>query len=580
MGKIQEILARARAKKSELLANKSDNQSLQVDKLTPQAITPQTVNSVLTSIPEIPSIVWNEQQQEFIQTVLAGQSCILFGKPGAGKSTVIKGALATLLENADIPALKNHPDTTHHRYLPDGIPGIIICSYTNRSVNNINNILRDLKLSANCHTIHKILEYSPEVYQVIDEATGETKNTMRFIPTRDKNRPLPDGIKYVIMDESANIPLDLAEQLYDALPNREHTVFIYVGDLNQLPPVFGASAMIDAAIQQNIKRIELTQVYRQARDNPIIDLTLRIVEGEQLEPQKIKELYNDTNTDRINFRFWQKRCGQDEALFTLKAKIFAAAYKSSDYVPGRDIILCPFNKGLGTIELNKHIAQFLAKEHDREVWEVIAGFNKYYYSIGDVVIYNKDDYIIKDIKINSAYSGKWPQKHSKTLDYWGAEHSGITDYSEQEIEMMLDAPLSDDDEIMPRLSSHIVTLRPINPDMCESESEMLVHLSSSQEVNNMTLGYALTVHKAQGSQWENVFLILHHSHSTMLSRELLYTACSRPKQRLFVICENNSFKTGIATQRIKGANITEKIENYKQRQELLSRLGNKVVDSD
>ena len=43
----------------------------------------------------------------------------------------------------------------------------------------------------------------------------------------------------------------------------------------------------------------------------------------------------------------------------------------------------------------------------------------------------------------------------------------------------------------------------------------------------MILGYALTVHKAQGSEWDRVFLLLHQSHNTMIQRELLYTAVTR-----------------------------------------------------
>jgi exodeoxyribonuclease V alpha subunit len=76
-------------------------------------------------------------------------------------------------------------------------------------------------------------------------------------------------------------------------------------------------------------------------------------------------------------------------------------------------------------------------------------------------------------------------------------------------------------------------------------------------------GYAITVHKAQGSEWKKVFLILHQSHNIMLQRELLYTAVTRAKENLYVICEPEHFTIGVERQRIKGNTLFEKAEYFK-----------------
>jgi exodeoxyribonuclease V alpha subunit len=73
----------------------------------------------------------------------------------------------------------------------------------------------------------------------------------------------------------------------------------------------------------------------------------------------------------------------------------------------------------------------------------------------------------------------------------------------------------------------------------------------------------LTVHKSQGSEWEKVFLCLHQSHAVMLQRELLYTAVTRAKKELVVICEDDTFVKGIESQRIKGNTLEEKAEFFK-----------------
>ena len=107
-----------------------------------------------------------------------------------------------------------------------------------------------------------------------------------------------------------------------------------------------------------------------------------------------------------------------------------------------------------------------------------------------------------------------------------------------------------------RQASHVITVR-----LADSGTE--VSVSGAAEVNALIHAYALTVHKAQGSEWKKVFLGFHQSHATMLGRELLYTAVTRAKEELYVICEPESFIKGINSQRIKGNTLEEKAEHFK-----------------
>ena len=94
------------------------------------------------------------------------------------------------------------------------------------------------------------------------------------------------------------------------------------------------------------------------------------------------------------------------------------------------------------------------------------------------------------------------------------------------------------------------------------ETEREVTIDSAGDVNGLLLGYALTVHKSQGSEFRKVFLCLHHTHSKMISRELLYTAVTRAREELYIICEENTFVKGIETQRVKGNTIEEKASYF------------------
>ena len=85
-------------------------------------------------------------------------------------------------------------------------------------------------------------------------------------------------------------------------------------------------------------------------------------------------------------------------------------------------------------------------------------------------------------------------------------------------------------------------------------------------MNTLSLGYVLTVHKAQGSEWRKVFLTTHQSHNTMIQRELLYTGVTRAREELYIICEPDHFTKGILSQRIKGETLAEKAEYFKGKQ--------------
>ena len=218
-----------------------------------------------------------------------------------------------------------------------------------------------------------------------------------------------------------------------------------------------------------------------------------------------------------------------------------------------------------TIELNKHIANYLARKNGTLTYEVQAGYVKHYFSTGDKVLYDREDAEIIEINLNAAYSGVRIQPSSKTLDYWGYNPNlmnenpdmnyGIDGYdSEAEVDMLLEQAVSSEDRVTQ--ASHRILVR-----LLDTGSE--ISLSKSAEINTLLHSYALTVHKAQGSEWRKAFLCLHQSHATMLQRELLYTAVTRAREELYVICEPESFTKGIMSQKIKGNTLAEKAEYFK-----------------
>lgn len=548
-----------------------------------EAVTSQITSQITSQVLDIPSpslesnldddtvydkygkvITYNEKQKEFVTVAGSGKSAVLIGAAGTGKTTCQQGTVAKLIRSGYAGIL----EPEGHKYLTPKTPGIVIVSFTRRAVSNIRRAVSE-DMKNNCITIHALLEYEPVYYEELDNNTGEMKKTMRFEPTRSAARPLPTSIKTCIIEESSMVSVDLFQELKDALP--ENCQFIFLGDIQQLPPVFGSAILGYKMLELPV--VELTEVYRQALESPIIRLAHRILSGNPIPASEYPEWKVDK---QLTIHPWKKKLDPDTALRTIAA-FLKSAIDNGLYTPDEDMVLIPFNKSCGTIELNKHIAQHMARKRKAVVWEIVAGFNKMYLSVGDKVLCDKEDAIVTCIKKNPAYAGASPQSEHELLDYWGTNQaeSGDTEHhiSKEEDTDDIDFMLSQvsmkgggDGEERVRQASHEVTVK-----LLEHGNE--ITLSTAGDLNNLIHAFALTVHKSQGSEFRKVFLMLHQSHATMLSRELLYTGVTRAREELYIICEPESMTNGILSQRIKGNTLEEKAEWFKGKKDAQEKEG-------
>ena len=350
------------------------------------------------------------------------------------------------------------------------------------------------------------------------------------------------------------VGLDLWEKLYDAL--RPNTQIIFLGDINQLQPVFGASILNYGLIQLPV--VELTHVYRQAGDSTILENAHNILAGKSLKEAE----------DFKIVRGGDKQFSQAK-LATSLANTFQKWEEMGEYDPEQDIILSPFNKqDLGTDNMNKWIAQHLGTKRNAVVYHVIAGITQMYLAVGDKVLYNKRVGVIKTISRNMEYQGKMPHTPSEKLTRFGSYVSNgkeetSTDEDDSDGFLLayegidLDKMVKEaDKEDLVRQASHVVTL-----DMEDEEEEVLSAVGDFSPAT-FSLGYCLTIHKAQGCEWRHVYIILHKDHSIMAHRELLYTAVTRASKKVILIAKDFMIEKAIATQRIKGNSLADKIEFF------------------
>lgn len=518
---------------------------------------------------------WNEQQLKAITLGKEGCEFVLTGAAGSGKTTTVKALVRSLVQSGLVV-----PMSTATKVLKAGALSVVFVSFTSRAVRNLIKALPD-DLKDNCHTIHGLTEFEPVKIDVENEETGEMEESMRFMPQRHESNPILE-VNYCVVDESSMVSVELFQQLKAALPNAK---FIFVGDLNQLAPVFGDAILGYKLLELPV--VELTHIYRQALESPIIAFAHKILHGKGLTEADIRPL---TKEGELTFHSFKKRIEADIACLAVK-RWFQGELRDGRYTPEDDIILCPFNKSFGTIELNRAIAQTHGEMRAAEVYEIIAGWEKYYYAVGDKIVYNKLEGTILKIKYNPKYKGYPPRAQSIHMDRWGnsSERVGLAGFDSLD-EDYEDDPFAGLDTTAHRVdeedgdtgrkasASHIITV--------QLEDGRVHNITKAGDFNDaLGWGYAITVHKSQGSQWRKVYLCFHQSHNKMIKRELLYTAVTRAQKELYVLYEPDSrigakdgtFYSGVVRQQVKGKTLEDKARYFKGKQDKLNQKSSSTI---
>jgi hypothetical protein len=518
--------------------------------------------------------ILNPEQSRALSLALSGQSFVLVGAAGTGKTFTVKYILESLISNNKLPFMLEKT-----KNLEKGDYGFLACAPTRRATNVVR---KQLPEGLKACTGHALIEYEPEFYSEIDSATGNLINKMRFIATRTAQTPLPDSLRFLVLDESSMLSLDFHSEIMAALPHKPQ--IIYIGDLAQLKPVFG-DAILGYKLNE-LPVVELTQVYRQ-KEGEILDFITDVRLGNEI-PDFTIETYNNPRLKITTFKapaHASLRTAQMGG--ELQRQIDSG---NLDPING-DYILCPFNVGLGTIELNNYVADYYDQKLNRQIIPIIAGMKTSYYAIGDKILIDRNDAIITDIKPNPGYIGRIPQSPSHKLSRWGVprrdtfkDKSLVSEAYDEDAEFENELEnlslfgsdvdietLAADAEKVRLEASHIISYRFLDPseeqikDSLTNPDSYTFTAKSAGDINKMELAYCISIHKSQGSQANHVMVILAKQHSTMLCRELLYTAASRAQNRLTIFQDSGIINKCIRNARIKGDSLEAKKEYFLNR---------------
>lgn len=550
-----------------------DNQKPQATQVPQAAPEPEPVDDSIAANRKM--VVLNEKQQLAVDSLVHGESMCVVGPAGSGKTTTVRSMVHKLRELGLIDKTSEFK-----RYggngAEDRVTGqwsVAFVAFTRTATNNLRaSIAADESLLEfwDCaQTVHNLLEYTPEYYMKEDPETGIERETMRFIPMRDEDNQL--DIDYIFIEESSMVDLDLADKLMRALPTKCKVV--YLGDINQLPPVFGLPILAYAL--NKLRTVELTEVYRTGM-GPVLTNAHRILNGVMPEEDSHEErgafsLYHEFTAanGNVSIKNHSKDKGTpvhtgQENCARIYTKVFNLFHERGDYDPEQDMILSPWNKqDLGTVEMNYNIAQFLGDKRNATVFEIKAGFNKYYLAEGDKVFVNRELGTITGINMNGDYVGAAPQPASTALSRNGTMILGKAgadidldeedDYANFDIEKLADQNL---DEAKRRAASHIVTVE------LDGGGEAVLSSAGDYNIDKFSLGYVLTIHKSQGLEWRKVWVIAHKTQGATLTREALYTAATRAKKECAVFGHEGTIRAALGRQRLEGSTLTDKIAAF------------------
>lgn len=571
----------------------------------------------------------NDEQRSAISIATSGNSFCLIGGAGSGKTTTVRELAQELHHSGRIGDL----EVSTEKVFQKGKPAIAVLSFTNQAVRNIANAMHD-DFKSHCSTFHNAVEYHPDYFEVevLDDSgnwTGDYKNSMRFVPRYgvegskcesldsaasesainsdhhhrqvdwhiEQGAGLGEGLllphlDYVVVEEAGSVPRELFYTFMSALPNASETTFIFLGDLNQLPPVFDDAILGFMLLALPV--VELKTLYRNV--GLVTKTAQRLLTGKPIRDKEAQEVLSGSDeSGTVLFKPYSKHVDWDVITPSI-GKHLKKMVVSGEWDTENSVVLIPQNIKFGQIELNRWIGQGIADRDNLEVHHITFNGQNHYYCVGDKVMYNKRYHRISEIALNTTYTGKKALPPSRHVSRWGvvspegeAELFGGMTRKEYEndvdVEQFLDNYSSDKDEDSKvRLqASGIVTL--VLDDSELNDSQRLIRASdptatfgectasSAGELSALLPVNAMTVHKAQGSEWQNVLLVLHRTHGKMLTRELLYTGMTRARTNLTVWYSGEDKRTpgasslcrGVMNQALKGITLDEKLNYFRNK---------------
>ncbi|MFQ3894588.1 ATP-dependent RecD-like DNA helicase [Sphingobium sp. R-7] len=333
--------------------------------------------------------------------------------------------------------------TTLARLMAESASGkVLYAAYTGKAALQLRR-----KGCPDASTIHSLI-YKPEV----DDATGEAT----FVLNPDSDLA---SASLLVVDEVSMVDEATAKDLLSFKKK-----ILVLGDPAQLPPVTGEGFFINGTPD-----VMLTEVHRQARDNPIIRLSMDIREGRALAPGQYGEslVVHRQHADQDHLR---------------------------DLVVNADQVLCGLNRT--RVSYNRRVREIKGLGGGRDAWHPTSGDRL-------ICLRNNKEKMLFN-------GGLWLVERVRNMGRY--------------LEMVVTSEDYDRSPVCIRV-----------PEQFFNGTEQSLDWRRRREKDEFTFGWAITCHKSQGSQWDDVVVFDESRAFRDDAAKWLYTAVTRAAEKVTVV---------------------------------------------
>jgi len=327
----------------------------------------------------------------------------------------------------------------------------------------------------------------------ITETTGAAASTIhRLLEAsnmgfqRDRENPLDQEL--LILDETSMIDTTLMDHFLEAVPSASR--LILVGDVDQLPSVGAGAVLLDLIESGTIPVVRLDHIFRQAADSFITVNAHKVRRGEV--PDFSRLIQKDNAEKELLDFYFIKESNPEKIVEKILLMSTERIPQRFELDPMLEIqVLTPMHRGVtGSLHLNRKLQEKMnpagiSLEHREQLFR-----------IGDKVMQQQNDY---EKQVFNGDLGR------------------------------------------------IVNCDPKTKELHVQFEQEIVHYKA-KELDQLSLAYAITVHKSQGSEYAAVILPLTTHHYMMLQRNLLYTAITRGKQLVVLIGTESAIRMAVENE--------------------------------
>lgn len=358
----------------------------------------------------------------------------------------------------------------------------------------------------------------------MEEATGrEAKTIHRLLEYQfngrsmefNKNENDPLGHDMVIIDEMSMVDTYLLFEFMRAI--KEDTRLVFLGDVNQIPSVGSGNVLKDLINSMTIKTIELDKIFRQSGGSMIIDNAHRINQG----------AYPIMNTKGTDF-FMIASEREADTVETIKDLVKERLPKFTGISSiGQIQIMAPMKRGLAGVEnLNIEIQNTL---NPSEPFKDEIKFGDSVFRLGDKVMQIKNNYQVE-----------WKAYTEDRIEF----DSGLGVYN-------------GDIGFIKEIDTYDKSI------VVDYDGKEISYTEDS--LGELTLAYAITIHKSQGSEFPVVVIPIHYAPDILANRNLIYTAITRASKFVVLVGKDTRLQNMIRNTYVNERNtgLREKILKHK-----------------